>query len=267
MPRPSRPRRTAPADYIFTLATVVLVGYAMGVARPTTLLYLSGALLLVCLATLLPQMRPFRGVATALLGLCLGLYLAGLITPALPAAIATARPEIANAAYKAVWVMTAVLVALIAGWHLRDLGISWGRVPPAWWAGGLAVAAVVLIFYRYLYRPPSPLVTNLPTYWPYAAGICVFFGISNALAEEYLFRRLAQVRLVAYLGPKGGLLSQALLYGLIHLGPSSRPSGPLGALVMAGLAWFLGKSAYSTRGLALAVFVHAIIDTLIFWWG
>lgn len=263
-----RDRSAGPADYAFTVATVGLVGYAMGLARGSTLLYLSGALLLASLATLLPQVRAFRGVATALLGVCLGLYLAGLVTPAaLPASVANARPEVANAAFKVVWIMTAVLVALIAGWRMRDLGAPWGRVTAGWWVRGMAVAAAVLIFYRYLYRPPAPLVTNLPTYWPYAAGICVFFGISNGLAEEYLFRRLALVQLVDFLGPTWGLLSQALLYGLIHLGPSSRPSGPAGALVMAGLGWFLGRSAHSTRGLALAVAVHAIIDTFIFWWS
>lgn len=268
MPRLPKHHRPGPAEYAFTVATVALVGYAMGVARPTTLLYLSGALLLASLATLLPQVRPFRGVATALLGLCLGLYLAGLTTPeVLPAAVASARPEIANAVFKAVWVMTSVLVALIAGWNLRDLGAAWGRISPAWWGQGMAVAAAVLIYYRYLYRPPGPLVTNLPSYWPYAVGICVFFGISNGLAEEYLFRRLAQVHLVHYLGPTWGLLAQALLYGLIHLGPASRPNGPAGALVMAGLGWFLGKGAYKTRGLALAVIVHAVIDTFIFWWS
>lgn len=268
MPRLRQQHRPGPAEYAFTVGTVALTGYAMGVASPGTLLYLSGALILASLATLLPQVRPFRGVATALLGVCLGLYLAGLTVPAvLPAALANARPEIANAAFKAVWIMTAVLVGLIAGWPMRDLGAAWGRVAPARWVQGLALAAAVLMFYRYLYHPPGPLVTNLPSYWPYAAGICVFFGISNGLAEEYLFRRLAQVQLIGYLGTTWGLLSQALLYGLIHLGPASRPSGPAGALVMAALGWFLGKSAHSTRGLALPVVVHALIDTLIFWWG
>lgn len=268
MPRLRQQHRPGPAEYAFTVGTVALTGYAMGLARPATLLYLSGALLLASLATLLPQLRSFRGVATALLGVCLGLYLAGLTVPAaLPAAVANARPEIANAAFKAVWIMTAVLVGLIAGWRMGDLGAAWGRVTLAWWAQGLAVAAAVLIFYRYLYRPPGPLMTNLPSYWPYALGICVFFGISNGLAEEYLFRRLAQVHLVRYLGPTWGLVAQALLYGLIHLGPASRPSGPAGALVMAALGWFLGRSAHGTKGLALPVAVHAIIDTLIFWWG
>ncbi|MEW6545341.1 MAG: CPBP family intramembrane glutamic endopeptidase [Bacillota bacterium] len=263
-----RTRNPGPIEYAFTVGTVALVGYAMGLARPPTLLYLSGALFLASLATLLPQVRPFRGVATALLGLCLGLYLAALTIPAaLPAAISNARPEIANAAFKAVWIMTAVLVALIAGWRLRDLGAGWGRISAAWWAQGAAMAAAFLVFYRYLYRPPAPLVTNLPGYWPYAAGICIFFGISNAMAEEYLFRRLAQVQLIDYLGPAWGLVAQALLYGLIHLGPSSRPSGPAGALVMTALGWFLGRSAYRTGGLALAVAVHALIDAFIFWWS
>lgn len=268
VPRPRKTHRPTPAEYALVLSAVLLVGYAMGVARPPTLLYLSGGLLLASLATVLPRARPLRGVTTALLGLCLGLYLAGLTTPAtLPAALANSRPEVANAASKAVWIMTAVLVGLIAGWKLRDMGVAWGRVIPGWWAQGLAVAVAVLIYYRYLYRPPAPLVTNLPYYWPAAGGICLLFGLSNGLAEEYLFRRLAQAQLINFLGPAWGVMAQALLYGLIHLGPGSRPSGPTGAAVMAALGWFLGRSAWRTRGLALAVVVHALIDTFIFWWG
>lgn len=240
----------------------------MAAAKGSTLLYLSAALLAASLATLLPEVRPFRGVVTALLGACLGLYVADLTTPAaLPASILNSRPEIANAAFKAIWIMTAVLVALTAGWRLRDLGLPRGRATPGWWVQGMVVTASFLVFYRYLYRPPAPLVTNLPSFWPYAAAICLFFGISNGLAEEYLFRRLVQVQLVGFLGPAWGVVAQALFYGFIHLGPSSRPSGPVGALVMTALGWFLGKSAQDTGGLAVAAAVHALVDAIIFWWS
>lgn len=268
MPRLSKHSRPGPAARALAAAAVVLAGYAMGDARPAVLLYLSGALLLASLATLLPQGAGLRGLLTALLGLTLGLYLAGLTVPdVLPAALATSRPELTNAAFKAVWVMTAVLVGLVAGWSLRDLGVSWGRPSPLWWLAGAAVAAAVLVYYRHLYQPPAPLPTNLPPAPVQALGICIFFGVSNALAEEYLFRRLAQTQLVRSLGPAWGVACQAVLYGLTHLGPSSRPSGPGGALAMALAAWFLGRGTQATGGLALAVAVHALIDTFIFWWG
>ena len=236
-------------------------------SRPE-MLYLSGFLLLLSLSSLLPNMQPYGRLLTAFLGTCLGLSVASLTAPAaLPASILTSRPEVANAAFKAVWVMTAVLVALIAGWNLSDLDWRWGRSKPGHWVLALASLGMVLVYYRHFYRPVTPLVTNLPSFWPAALGLSAFFGLTNSLAEEYLFRRLVQGPCIRTLGPAWGLAAQAIMYGCLHLGLASRPNGPAGALAMTVLGWVLGYITYRGKGLGIATTVHAVLDTLIFWWG
>ncbi len=255
----------------FLLLASTATGYAIGTSpgRDHLMLLAPLCLALASLAALtVPQARPLIPPLSALLGCSLGLYVATLTIPAaLPAWLAADRPELTNLAFKAVWIMVVLLAGLIGGWRWSDLGIRWGRIPTTLWVTGATLVAVFLLFYRYLYRPPGPFVTNLPSYLPAAVGICAVFGLTNSLTEEYLFRRLLQTQLVRAAGPLSGVLMQAITYGLLHLGPSSRPSGPAGALMMGLVGLVLGLGTHRTRGLAFAVLVHAFMDAVVFWWG
>ncbi len=67
-------------------------------------------------------------------------------------------------------------------------------------------------------------------------------------------------QLVPALGPQQALWLQATFFGLVHW--AGNPSGPLGVLLAGFLGWFLGKSVLETRGLAIAVTSHCLLNTI-----
>ncbi|MDQ5850502.1 MAG: CPBP family intramembrane metalloprotease [Chloroflexota bacterium] len=82
----------------------------------------------------------------------------------------------------------------------------------------------------------------------------------NSSSEETMFRAVLLGQLVPALGAQQALWLQATFFGLVHW--SGNPSGPLGVLLAGFLGWFLGKSVLETRGLAIAIASHFLLNTI-----
>lgn len=131
-------------------------------------------------------------------------------------------------------------------------------------AGIAVVSAAVLVLYDRLFHPDLhelagqlPMDTGLPVV---LAGS--LFAVTNALAEEIIFRGVLQEALASQLGVRVGVFVQAAAFGLGHA--KGYPPGEVG-VVLAGLyGLMLGMLREWVGGLAAPVLAHIFADATIF---
>ncbi len=96
---------------------------------------------------------------------------------------------------------------------------------------------------------------------PALALLLAGMALTNAFAEELLFRGLLQGGAVAAMGAARGMWATSLLFGLHHLGASFAPLASVpGALLLGVGSVVLAKAAHETGGLAWSVAFHAILN-------
>ncbi len=91
----------------------------------------------------------------------------------------------------------------------------------------------------------------------------ILFAAINAFNEEVYFRASLLSTLPEVIGKTHALLINAVFFGLAHYLYGS-PSGVIGFLMTAFLAWLLGKSMLETKGFTWPWFIHFLPDVVVF---
>jgi len=170
--------------------------------------------------------------------------------------------------------VTAVL--LLAGQSRRDIFLvrgDWqassslrlpGRPKPLAWAvvGPLAALLLAALFGWGLLA----LNPGVPWQWQALIPLAPFillFALMNAFGEEMAFRAGPLSQLWRVIGERQAVWLTAVWFGLGHF-YGGIPSGMLGA-IQSGLVGFLfGMAMVKTKGLAVPVLMHLLIDTAIY---
>jgi membrane protease YdiL (CAAX protease family) len=94
--------------------------------------------------------------------------------------------------------------------------------------------------------------------------VIVFIAVIGApFVEELFFRGLVMSGLVSRWGAAIGIVSQAVLFGVVHLGPTDA-RGNLGVfLLIAPLGAMLGVLRYEYKRLGPGMFTHAFYNAVI----
>ena len=234
-------------------------------------------LVLWMLALAWPALRPLRGYMLALLALAAGnairVELVG--SAAYTSWTGTAGWGTALVVDRALrWIPTLLMLLTVFATGLRrgDVFLAQGDIrapirpnaifkkPRPWIAEArefIVIFSLGIIIFNWLLLHPdlsrfAQALVNLPF---------ILLGAAlNSSSEEVTFRSVLMGRLVPALGPQQALWLQATFFGLVHW--AGNPSGPLGVLLAGFLGWFLGKSVLETRGLAIAVTSHFLLNTI-----
>ena len=99
---------------------------------------------------------------------------------------------------------------------------------------------------------------------PLTVVVIVFVAVVGApLVEEMFFRGLVQSGLIARWGAAIGIIGQAVLFGLVHLGPADA-RGNLGVfLIIAPAGAVFGLLRYGFKRLGPGMFAHAVYNAII----
>lgn len=131
-------------------------------------------------------------------------------------------------------------------------------------AGIVVIASATLVLYYRLVHPDlrelaqqMPLDTGLPLLF---AG--VLFAVTNALAEEIIFRGVLQAGLASQLGVTTAVLVQATVFGLGHA--RGYPPGTFGVLLAGLYGLMMGSLREWAGGLGAPVLAHVFADATIF---
>lgn len=130
----------------------------------------------------------------------------------------------------------------------KGLGINFSVI--------ITLVTAVVIFFQ-VFRQGSLAVDVFP-----GLPLVILFALSNAFAEEILFRFTfvgvgleEDTKLLIIQG------MSALIFGIVHYFGS--PSGIPGVLMAGFIGWFLSKSMIETRGFFWAWFIHFLQDVII----
>lgn len=133
-------------------------------------------------------------------------------------------------------------------------GLSWRRLGLVMlaWISALLSAFLYIGLAKDLSKSLSPVLL-----------LCaVLFAVTNAVAEEVVFRLSLVGVLRDVVGDRTILALGAGIFGAIHF--VGVPGGPIGVLMAGFLGWFLTKSILETRGVFWAVLIHVVQDIIIF---
>ena len=99
---------------------------------------------------------------------------------------------------------------------------------------------------------------------PLTIVVIVFIAVVGApFVEEMFFRGLVQGGLIARWGVAAGIIGQAILFGLVHLGPADA-RGNLGVfLIIAPVGAVFGLLRYGFKRLGPGMFAHAVYNAII----
>ncbi len=101
--------------------------------------------------------------------------------------------------------------------------------------------------------PPTPLAIV-------ALGAC--FAVLNATLEEMIWRGVLMEGLCAELGPRAGLVVQAVAFGVMHY--QGFPSGVPGVILASIFGAMLGWLRLRSQGLLAPILPHVCADATIF---
>jgi membrane protease YdiL (CAAX protease family) len=220
------------------------------------------------------ESRPIRAGWIALLGAVVGVALSVLVyVTRVWLGIAPGNPLVALLAQIGLW--TGLLGACIVAVRthgtgsLKDLGlrVRWIDLPLGVGFGFAALigAGIIARFLQDIGVQPhrSSLVDPLRRS-PLTVVVIVFIAVIGApFVEELFFRGLVMSGLVSRWGAAIGIISQAVLFGVVHLGPTDA-RGNLGVfLLIAPLGAMLGVLRYGYKRLGPGMFTHAFYNAVI----
>jgi uncharacterized protein len=148
-----------------------------------------------------------------------------------------------------------VLIARYLGYDRRELGLRWGFVP--WQLAILSSGALIGYVERLIIQPAAltPDLTLAAVWWP-ALSLMLFTGFS----EELLFRGVLQTAAIRALGAPWGIVTVALMFGLLHMGWLSM----LDVLFVTLVGLFFGWVVYRTGSIVGVTFAHGIANIVLF---
>ena len=160
------------------------------------------------------------------------------------------------------------LVALVLGADRASLSLRW----PSRAITVLSIVVSVAIVPLALIVGPAlavPFFGPVPIELGVASAIfpALLLAFSNSALEEVLFRGAIQGWGARVLGPRGALILQAILFGLVHVGPDF--TNPLAAVpvliavVIGGL--IAGLIVRRTGSLLLPFAIHAALDVPLYY--
>ncbi len=143
---------------------------------------------------------------------------------------------------------------------VRWLGIKKGESWRAfgWIFAGIAALGVAIPTILSL-RPSGQVLLQAASLLPFV----LLFAAINAFNEEAYFRLSFLSTLVNLVGKNHILLMSAFFFGMNHWLYGS-PSGLVGFLMTAFLAWLIGKSILETKGLFWGWLIHFLPDVVVF---
>ncbi len=225
-------------------------------------------------AGVIDESRPIRAGWLALGGVVAGVVLSVVVYLLCDwLGIATSNPLVALVAQFGLWtgLLGACVIAVRkhGSGSLRDLGFRIRWVDLALGLGfgvaaliGVSVIAALLVALG-IQPHRSSLVDPLQR-GPLTVVIIVFIAVIGApFVEELFFRGLVMSGLVSRWGAPIGIIAQAILFGLVHLGPTDA-RGNLGVfLIIAPVGAVLGTLRYGFKRLGPGMFTHAVYNAII----
>lgn len=136
-----------------------------------------------------------------------------------------------------------------------NLAIPAARLPTLLTLG----LAVLFAFGLLQLMPPPPGWSQVLPWLP----AILLFALMNAFGEEMVYRAAPLSQLVPVIGQGQANWITAVWFGLGHY-YGGFPSGPLGAAQAALVGLLFGKAMLATRGIALPVLLHMLVDTIIY---
>ena len=218
--------------------------------------------------------RPIRAGWIACFGAVVGVALSVLVyVVRVSLGIPPGSPLVALVAQLGLWtgLLGACVVAVRrhGSGSLKDLGLQLRWVDLALGLGygfaALIGAGAIARFLQGIGIEPhrSSLVDPLRR-GPLTVVVIVFIAVIGApFVEELFFRGLVMSGLVSQWGAAIGIIGQAVLFGLVHLGPTDA-RGNLGVfLLIAPLGAMLGVLRYGYKRLGPCIITHAVYNAVI----
>lgn len=250
------------------LPQIVLVEW-LGLDVPYGWWMLATAVFLLALAFAWPGARPLRGFAWVMAALAL---LTSLLDAPVRSSAVWQRwfdPEqgwaigfLGERLPLVVEALAMVWLLRLAGFRRADCFLVRGRVgaPPARLLvlSTLGLAALFALGLAQLMAPPAGWARVLP--W---LPVILLIALMNAWGEEVLYRAAPLSQLWTVVGERQANWITAVWFGLGHY-YGGFPSGPFGAAQAALVGLLFGRAMLATRGLALPVMLHMLVDTVIY---
>jgi membrane protease YdiL (CAAX protease family) len=168
----------------------------------------------------------------------------------------------------AVLLVVLALVAVLAAVHgssTFDLGIRRFRR----WEMPVAIAGLLSLAIGGLVIGPSiaePFFGQLEFALPLAAIVpAVAFGVANGTLEEVAYRGAFQGWLGRVTGPWVAIPAQALIFGIVHVGPEVTAWVPLHALLLGSVGLLAGLLVRRTGSLAIPIGIHIGADIALYY--
>ncbi len=231
-------------------------------------------------APVVDDTRPIRGGWIALAGMAIGIALsfaAYLVPRAL--GVASDNPVLILFAQLGLW--TGLLGACVVAVRrrgtgsLRDLGWRFKGIDPALGLGfGVAmlvgVGRIAVFIQSIGIEPKRGSLLDPIRRSPLSVGIIVLIAVVGApIVEELFFRGLLMSGLIVRFGVAGGIVTQAVLFGMVHLGPTDHEGnfdllGNLGVfLLIAPVGVVLGLLRWRYKRLGPGIFTHGVYNAII----
>jgi membrane protease YdiL (CAAX protease family) len=220
------------------------------------------------------ETRPVRAGWTALVGMVAGVVLSIVVYVVLRVAgVATGNPLLALAAQCGLW--SGLLWACVHAvrrhgtGRLRDLGLRIRGVDAALGLGyGIAaligVGMIAALLVRIGITPHRASLVEPMHRSALTVVVVLFIAVVGApFVEELFFRGLLMSGFVDRFGAATGIVLQAVVFGLVHLGPTDA-RGNLGVfLLIAPVGAILGILRFGYKRLGTGMCTHAVYNAVI----
>jgi membrane protease YdiL (CAAX protease family) len=261
----------------------------MGTGDPTTRLTALGGPVLLLVGACLPDARPIVAVlVVAGWAILVWLRHPGALgwAAAIPIAVALTWPWILGAdrpvgadgcsepfsiialrrvATALVVIAVVAVLARVHGSSTFDLGIRRMRrwELPLGFGGLITLAVGGLVIGPWV---AEPFFGRVDFARPMAAIIpAVVFGVANGTLEEIAYRGALQGWLGRVAGPTVGLVVQAVIFGIAHVGPEVTALVPVHATLLVGVGLLAGLVVRRTGSLAIPIGIHIGADIALYY--
>lgn len=131
-----------------------------------------------------------------------------------------------------------------------------------WWINGLQLLFVVSLATGIFMFLGVKNAQSMHNFQPWFIPFILLFSMSNALAEELIYRFGMVAVLDQHYAKTIILIGSAILFGLPHF--YGNPGGVIGLIMSGVLGYILAKASIETRGIFMAWLIHFVQDVIIF---